>query len=252
MQQTLANFASSGVFHLLLINARILPIIMFTTGFGENYVSSRSKISLSIFISLLILSRVSLDIKYQTSSSIFLIVTEIIIGVTLSVVIKIIVSAAHIAGNIISNHTGLASAQMFDPALGASNTIESRLIMLIVTTLIMITNIHHILIAALFESYNYYPIGFKLSDFEYNKLFADLMNNIFAIGIKLAMPVILIILMLYTVSGVISKIMPNVQIFFIMMPLQIIIGFMILFFSLSVIGSWFIEQIPLLLNKYIF
>lgn len=252
LSEYIKNFTTSWLLTLFLISGRMIPIIMQLPAFGENFISSRVKLMISLFISMIIMPIIFNNNPPKLENITINLVNEVVIGVAIGLVIKAIMSTISMAGHVISHHSGLASAQIFDPLKSEQGSVEGGLLNMLLIMLIIVTNTHHLFISAILESYKYYPIFQPINLEQNSNMFADLLNSLFITAVKISAPYMIVITMFFIACGVISKVMPNIQIFFITLPIQIIISFVILYLTFPFAIWWFIDQIALLLHKYLF
>jgi flagellar biosynthetic protein FliR len=102
------------------------------------------------------------------------------------------------------------------------------------TTLIFMTNLHHLAIGAIAGSYRMLPPSGHLPTSDMAQLVIQLTSSSFALGFQLAAPFLVFGFAVYAGLGVLAKLMPQLQIFFVAVPLNIMCGFLIL---LALIGS---------------
>jgi flagellar biosynthetic protein FliR len=168
---------------------------------------------------------------------------EITIGVALGMTIKIILSSIHVLGMTIAFQSGLASGMIFDPAQGNQGTLFGNFLSLLIIVIILTGDLHYIMIKGITDSYQLMNIGDYSKNYDsITQLIIRTTSDSFNIGIQMAAPFIVTTLILFLVSGILSRLMPQLQIFFLMLPAQIIIGFIIFMASLGAIVSWFIDH----------
>jgi flagellar biosynthetic protein FliR len=218
---------------------------MFVPGIGETFVSPTIRLSFAGILSFLITPVVQHSIPIMPSSaiSLFLLIgSEITIGIALGMTLKIILSAIHTLGMIIAYQSGLASGMIFDPSQGNQGTFFGNFLTLLIVVVILASDAHYIMLAGLAQSFDLINFGtFAEHHDSLSQMIIKTTNDAFNIGIKLSAPFIVSGLVLYLVSGVLSRIMTQLQIFFLMLPAQILMGFVILLASVSGIVLWFVE-----------
>ena len=130
----------------------------------------------------------------------------------------------------ISDSMGLSIAATFNPEMGQSTDV-SKLMAVFATLLLLATDTHHDLIALFVRSYDLVPAGSA----DVNALVRDgvaLVGRIFVIALKLAAPVVVGIVATNLLLGFVYKATPQINIFFISLPLYIGIGFLIFFLAI--------------------
>ncbi len=241
----LVDFSTFAVFSTFLIFCRIGSAVMFLPGIGETFISPMIRL---VFAGLLSVMLVPLYQNYippipESSISLFLIIGgEITIGIIIGMVMRTILSAVHVLGMTISYQSGLSSGMMFDPSQGTQGTLFGNFLTLLVIAIIVSSDLHFLLIKAITNSYTVFSFG---SYYEHHDDFTNLVirttSDAFNIGVQMSAPFIVAGLLLYIVAGVLSRIMPQLQIFFLILPAQILISLIILMATVGAIVLWFVE-----------
>jgi flagellar biosynthetic protein FliR len=228
--------ALSGiVLTYLLVFARVGSMVMLLPAIGEMGVPSRVRLVLALAISFALTPQVQSSypavLPGSTMALVIMVVQEITAGVLVGSMARIIMSSLQVAGYLIATQTGLAYAQTLDPTQGA---VLGNFMTLLGTTLIFLTNLHHMAIGAIAGSYRMLPPGGHLPTGDMAQLVIQLTSSSFALGFQLAAPFLVFGFALYAGLGVLAKLMPQMQIFFVAVPLNIMCGFLIM---LALLGS---------------
>jgi flagellar biosynthetic protein FliR len=138
--------------------------------------------------------------------------------------------------------TGLANAQMFNPALSSQGSIFGSFLSILGAVILFSLNMHHLLIASLVESYDMFPVGTIPDTGGMAQIVTYATTAAFAIGIKMAAPFFVLTLVLYVGMGILSRLMPQLQVFMVALPLQILLSFILVVFVLAaVMGYWSVQ-----------
>lgn len=180
---------------------------------------------------------ISLSIKdYDLLFFALFMMKEMLIGFSLGVVVTIFVSIFLYAAEIISFFMGFTIVNVFNPAFGQTSAL-SLLFLLLFYLLFFISGSYQMVIALLFKSFELVPVvkfSFNESVFEFVILkFGD----IFKIGFQIAFPFALVLTVFNVVLALINRLIPQINVFFVGLPAQILIGFVVLVFSSSLIIS---------------
>ncbi len=233
---------ATEAFAYMLVFTRIGSMMIMLPGLGERMVPTRIRLVLALGISFLIYMLVG-DILPAMPTSPFalagLLIGEAAVGLMIGTIARMLLSALHVAGSVLAVHTGLAAAQQFDPTQGSQGALMAGFLTLMGITLIMVTDLHHLLIGAMDASYRLFPPGGSLPVQDMAETAINVVNRSFAIGLQLAAPFMVYGLVFYIGIGIIARLMPTLQIFFIAMPLNIMAGFAIMFLVLSAMMAWF-------------
>lgn len=228
-----------------LIFARIGAILMTLPGIGETYVPPRIRLSLALVISLVLWPVVGgalPGLPETVGGMAGWIIREVLTGLAIGVMLRIMLSALAVAGEIVSLQTTLSFAQTANPMQAQPGTTIAAFLTLFGVTLIFATNTHHLFIAGLVGSYQAIaPLGpLPMADFA--ALAVRTVGGSFLLGVQLAAPVLVFSLIFNLASGLVGRVMPQFQIFFAAAPLSVILGLSVFTLSLGVIGTVFIDR----------
>ena len=223
----LAQLITEESFGYLLVSTRMAAMVMLFPALGDKTVPIKIRVSFAMVVSVIVYMSVKSilpTIPDNTWSLMLLLLRELLVGVMIGTVTRFIMSAAHVAGTIISMNTGLAAAQSFDPSQGGQSAIVSSMFNMFAVIMIFVTNTHHLLILALAQSYTNFPIGESIPFSDFAGIALHYVATSFELGVQLASPFILYSLIFNVSLGLIAKLNPQFQVFFISMPLNIYMG----------------------------
>ena len=231
--------ALSGiVLTYLLVFSRVGAMVMLLPAIGEMGVPARVRLMLALAIAVALTPQVQSNypgvVPQSTASLVIMIAQEVTAGVLVGAMARIIVSSLTVAGYLIATQTGLAYAQTIDPTQNTQGAVVGNFMSLLGTTLIFATNLHHLAIGAIAGSYRLLPPGGHLPTGDMAQLVIELTSSSFALGFQLAAPFLVFGFAMYAGLGVLARLMPQLQIFFVAVPLNIMCGFLIM---LALIGS---------------
>ncbi|MCF6216555.1 MAG: flagellar type III secretion system protein FliR [Emcibacter sp.] len=229
-------------------------MFMLLPALGETAIPMRVRLVMALAVTFLIYTLVSASLPGIPASPLMLsllIIIEIFIGIMIGTAIRLLLSALHTAGTIIAMQTGLAMAMAFDPAQGAQSALMSTFLTLMAVVLIFTTNMHYMMIAAMLDSYSLFPVGAEINTSDFAEIVIRTVANSFLIGIQIASPFIVYGLIFNVGLGIVARLMPQLQVFFIAMPLNILIGFMILAIVLPAGMMWFLQNMESSLGAFL-
>lgn len=242
------------LFSYLLIFCRLGAAIMLLPGLSEGYITPRARLFFALGLSLIIIP-LMLDkmppLPESVSLFFMLVAKEIIIGAFIGTVMKTIFSTLHTAGIIIASQSGLASAMFFDPSQGEQGASMGLFLTLSGIMVIFASNLHHLFIQGLVDSYALFPPSSPLPIDGFSDLTAKTLSNSFSMAARISSPIIVIGLVTYIGGGIMGRLMPQMQVFFIITPLQILLGFFILMLIISTGLSWFISSYSDLIRNFL-
>lgn len=232
----LDKFLITEIFAFLMVFARLGACIMFMPGIGESYVTPRARLIFALTVSLVITpiaQPLIPPIPGAPLAVMVLLFAEISVGLFLGLLARIMVSAMHTAGMIIAMQSGLAAAQMFDMSQGTQGSPFGSFLTLSAMLIMFSLNLHHVILIGVADSYTLFVPGHYPPVGDFMRLAADILSHAFLIAFIFAAPHIVVGLLTYLASGVMGRLMPQMQVFFVIMPAQILISFIILAITLS-------------------
>ncbi|WP_300543107.1 flagellar biosynthetic protein FliR [Maricaulis sp.] len=233
------------VFAAGLVFARIGSILMLMPGFGEPSIPVRIRLAFALLVCLIVgpaIAPVLPPMPAQPLAMTALVMGEVVVGLMIGAVARIFMSAAAVAGQVIGMQTSLAMAQSFDPSQGQQGALIATFLNLTFLVLLFATNIHHLLLQMMVNSYSVFDAGRMPSLADGAQWALEAFIDAFRIGVQLAAPLIVFGLTFYLALGVLSRLMPQAQIFFIAMPSNIMVGLFILTIALGAMAAVWLER----------
>jgi flagellar biosynthetic protein FliR len=132
------------------------------------------------------------------------------------------------AGQLIANQVGLSSASIFNPQIAAAGSLPGSLLSMVAVLLLFVTDLHHMMLRALIGSYDLFPPGAVLPIGDMSQAVLGAVAGSFKLGVQLSAPFIMVVLLLMVGLGLVARLMPQIQVFFIAQPLQLSLGLLIL------------------------
>lgn len=234
--ETLETFLVSGVFAFMLIFVRIGTALTIMPGIGDSFVPQKVRLFMALGMALVLSPLIQPYVPNPVPAIpvlFSLILMEFIVGLFIGTVARILMTALDVAGMLISMTSGLANAQVFNPALASQGSITGALLSMTGVVLLFVTNLHHMLIYGLVESYQMFPVGEVPDSGSMAEMMSRAVSAAFMIGFQIAMPFVVVALLLYIGMGVLSRLMPQIQVFMLTLPLQILLSMITLFFVVS-------------------
>ncbi len=232
------------VFGLLLVFVRLGAALMLLPGIGEPYVTPRSRLMLALLISLIAFPIAAPDLPALPDSlprMFLLILGELVVGLFLGTVTRLLMSALVTAGMMIAFSTSMANALVMDPSAAQQGSIAGSFLTLIALLLIFALDIHHLLLMAVVDSYMLFPPGQPLPIGDFSDVVARVVGKAFVLAFQIAAPFIVVAGVFYLGLGLLARLMPQMQIFFVAIPLQIALGLLVMALALPVMLRVFLQ-----------
>ena len=255
MLAALTQMLPADVTTMTLVFARVGAMVMTLPALGEATVPAQARLMLALGLTIVMAPVVgNLYPPVLTLSPMLLVgivISEVIIGLAIGLMIRMTLAAVHVAGHLIATQTGLAFSQTFDASQGSQSALLSMFLSMLAVVLIFASELHHQLIIGIEHSFELFPPGKLPPTADFMKLAIEIVSGLFVTGMQMAAPFLVFGLILYGASGVVSRMMPQLQIFFISMPISILGGFVILGLSLSTMMLWFLDDFGARLQPFV-
>jgi flagellar biosynthetic protein FliR len=228
----------------MLVFARIGAMVMLLPGLGETNIPVRIKLAIAVLLTLIILPlhRTAYQIDMQSMTAlIVLMLREIVIGIVLGATARVTLSALQVAGAVIAQQMGLGFVTAVDPTQGQQGILIGNFLTLLGVTLLFATDTHHLVIAALNDSYNIFSPAETMASGDIASLATRAFAAAFKIGLQLSAPFLVFGLVFNIGLGVLARLMPQMQVYFVGVPLSIFAGFLVLALVIAAMMGTFLD-----------
>ena len=168
-----------------------------------------------------------------------LLLGETIIGLFFGTIARLFMSALTTAGMMVAYMSSLANALVNDPSAAQQGSVVGSFLGVVALLVIFSLDLHHLFLGAVVGSYELFVPGQALPVGDFSQMVSQVVGKTFLLAFQIAAPFIAVGIIFYLGVGLLSRLMPQVQIFFVAMPLQIGAGLLILLLSLTVMMRWF-------------
>jgi len=240
----LNDILTLDIYRFFLVFTRIGAAMMIFPGFGSQMVSARVRLILALAISLVLLPVVGTlypALPRHVGGLVLLIMGEALVGVFLGMVTQVVMSAMNVAGTFIGFQIGLTNAFSYDAVAQQQSTTLTAFLANVAMLALFATDMHHLMLHALADSYATFVPGQPLPLDDFSETLARLLSVSFGFGIKLAAPLLAFGLIFYTGLGLLARLAPQIQIFFVALPLQVFAGLWMLMVALPVMIMVFLR-----------
>jgi len=215
----------------LIIFARVGAVLMLLPVFSEDSIPPRVRLMMAFGMAAGLwglLSPFTLPVAQNDASLPGVIICELLVGLGLGAIVRIMFLAAAMAGSIISLQIGLSSAIVFDPAQGGQAPLLSRFVSVGAAVVCMALAVHHLWIASIVQSYQQFPVGALPPAPDFAALALSVTTRSMALGLSLAAPLIVYGIVFNVGLGLSARLAPAIQVFFIAQPLNLLLGLALL------------------------
>jgi len=224
------------VWTVALVFARVGAIVMLLPGIGEPSVPGRIRLSFALILAILLAPQLA-DLTPAPAASAwgmaFQMTSETLIGIFVGGAARLLLSALSTAGQIIGLEIGLSFAQTADPTASQSGQITAVFLSLLGVALIFATGLDRMFISGIVGTYDLIALGSPAPVGDAAQLALETTATSFRVGFQVATPVVAAGMIFRVGLGVLSRLIPQIQVFFIVLPLQIMGGLVVVALGLS-------------------
>ena len=250
----LEQFLPIQVFAFLLVFSRLAGTLMLLPGLGEAYVPPRVRLLFALLLSIIVAPLVSAILPPEPGNIFLLfklILAEIVIGIYIGIVARMLLLTLDSVGRFIALTIGMSNAEVFNPSISTQASLPGLLLTTMGVLIIFSTNMHHVLIMAISESYTMFPAGVFLPTGDMAFVLARVLADSFSLALQISAPFIVLSLAFFMGLGMLARLMPQLQIFFISLPVQLAGGLFVFSAVLSGLFTVFIEYYAEHVNQFL-
>jgi flagellar biosynthesis protein FliR len=226
----------------LILFARLGAVLMLLPVFGEDSVPGRLRLLLALGMTAGLWGLLRPVVAGHAAADAELagvLIVELLIGLAIGTLVKLMFQAIIMAGSIISLQVGLSSALVFDPALGGQTPLLAKLVALAAVLFCMGMGLHHLWIAAMIESYTLFPVGAVPDTGDFARLAVETAGRGLGLAVSIAGPFLVYGIVFNVALGFSARLAPAIQIFFIAQPLNLLLGVALLAVTVGAILTGF-------------
>ena len=205
---------------------RVLALFGSMPVFAQRGVPMRVRVALSFLIAFCAQATLPTMpvIPLDSAPAVLAIAQQILIGASLGFAVRIVFSAVEFAGELVGLQMGLNFAGFFNPMTGGEATATSRFLGVAVSWLFIVIGGHLMLIAAVVQSFQAFPVGPE--PFAFLRAVQPQVwgAEVFRLGLWIALPMIAMLLFVNLVLGIISRVAQQMNIFAIGFPITVSVG----------------------------
>ncbi|NLM20973.1 MAG: flagellar biosynthetic protein FliR [Peptococcaceae bacterium] len=223
----------------LLIFSRWAGMVMIAPVFGARGVPGMVKLGLAMSMTVVVyplLATSSPVIPQDFFPYVGLFIKEILVGLVMGFIINLISVVMQGAGRMLDFQLGFIMANTIDPIHGMQSPMTGNFLMVLTTMILLATNAHHFIIAALVKSYEYLPLN-PLTVPNSVPFFIDITSKVIALSVQIALPVYGAVVLADIGVGLLSKIVPQLNMFSVIFPVKIIFGLTLFLFMIPFFGD---------------
>lgn len=232
----LSRLLTADLATLLLVFCRIGSAIMVMPGFGDAFVAARVRLLIALTLTLVVAPTVAGTIPELPDAlpgAVIVIVGEIAVGLMIGIAARVSVAALQTAGSIVAFQASLSNAFTQDAVSAQQGEVVSVFLSTVGVLLVFATDLHHAMLSALVDSYSVFVPGATPPIGDAVDTITRLVAESFRLAVQIAAPFIVVGIVLFIGLGLIARLMPQVQIFFLATPVQVVLGVILMGLTLS-------------------
>jgi flagellar biosynthesis protein FliR len=238
------NWLPGTAFLFLLIFARVGSILMLIPALGEAQIPSRMRLSFALALTLVLYPIVTPGLPALPENlwgMVALVLHEIAIGLIIGAIARLAVSGTQVAGQVIASASGLSVAVAADPVNGGvQGALIGAFLSMLGIALIFATDLHHVAISAIHDSYMIFKVTDPLMFGDVAQTIVESVAGAFVVGVQMSAPFIVFSLVFNLGMGILSRLMPQLQVFFLAMPATVGIGLVLMALLLSMMTGLYL------------
>jgi flagellar biosynthetic protein FliR len=218
----------------LLVLARLAGLVVAAPVFGHLLVPVRVRAGLAIVLAAALAPAVgratpAFDSLWALAGAV---VVESALGTLLGLVAQLLFAGVQLGGQIAGIQMGFGMVNLIDPQAHAQITVVAEWQQLIALLVFLVLDVHHLLIAAVLESFRIAPPGGVVLAGAGLEATVRLAGGLFVLGVRIAAPVMIALLLSNAALGLLARTVPQLNVFVVGFPLNVGVGLVMLGASL--------------------
>ncbi|SDY71559.1 flagellar biosynthetic protein FliR [Evansella caseinilytica] len=220
----------------LLILVRLSAFIVTLPFFSYRTIPAFIRIGLSVFLAWIMFFTGDWPVLSLDYSYFLLIFKEALVGLTVGLIAMVLMYAVQVAGGFIDFKMGFMIANVIDPQTGTQSPLTGGYLYTFALLFLLATDAHHLLLDGVFYSYQFVPMDQLYLPFGNESVLEFVISSfttMFVIAFQMSMPIVGSLFLVDVALGMVSRTVPQVNVFVVGLPLKIIAGFIILFLAMA-------------------
>ncbi len=221
---------------MLLIATRLAGLFLYSPVMGFNQLPVRVRVSFVLILALVFGLGLPNAVPHILSlpQLVFAALREFLVGALIGLGVFVVFAATTFAGQMLDAQIGLNVAVLFDYNTQAQNPLLGTIFGMLAGAMFLALDAHHLLLRVMAQTFELFPLGGGFSVAP--ALLAQQLGAVFLFGLALASPVALGVFLLDVTTAFVSRSMPQLNIYFVALPLKIFWGLLLLTVTLTHAG----------------
>lgn len=239
------DYMNAQITGYFIVFCRLGAMLMLMPAVGDENIPPQVRLIFGLLLTLIIYPTVLMILPAMPTTLpgvAALIISETLVGLMIGAAARILFSSIQLTGTIISVQSGLSAAMVFDPTQGAQTVLLGRFVAMLAVVLLFVTEMHHLLLGGMARSYALFKPGDAFMAGDFAALVVRLLSQSFEIGLQLAAPFLVYGLIFNVGLGLLARLTPQIQVFFIAQPLGILLSMGLLLATLGLMMTMFLSR----------
>lgn len=237
--------APAEIYHCGLIFMRIGMMVMLMPAIGDQAVPAMARLAFALLLSLCLgpIAAPYLPALPSTLGAMAgQVIKELLVGAMIGLLLQILLLALAVCGETVAIQTTLAFSQTANPSEAQPGSSLTSFLSVMAMALIFATDLDHMFLAAMARSYTLFQPARDLPLMDAATLAVRTFGQAFALGLQLAAPVVVFSVVFNVAIGLVGRMMPQFQVFFVATPLHVLFGLSVFVLSLGAIGLVWLDR----------
>lgn len=218
-----------------LIVMRVAGIIFTAPFFGSTIIDSRVKMFFSFILGIFVAGIIE-PLSFKNVGVVMLIlmiIKEILIGIAIGFLGRILFTGVQLGGQIIGFQMGFGVVNVIDPQSNTQISIIAQFQNIVMILIFLGIGGHRLIIEGIFNSFKIVPLGGFVFPYESYYYLVKIFSEVFVISLKIVAPVFVTLMVTHVVMGIIARLVPQMNILIVGFPIQIAAGLIVIIFSMT-------------------
>jgi len=241
----LTGLAGSSLIGFLLVLSRVGGLFVLAPGFSSRMIPARVKFAMAVAISLALtpLAMHGHPVGQDAGDLAMLIVKELMVGLAFALPLAIVAAGVQAGATLLGTIIGLSFAATIDPINNSQSAVLAQLYSLFAVMVFLLTGGDTVMLEGLAASYRVVPIDSFPDMTELAAQIVPLAGQVFVIGLEIAAPVVIALIVTDAAFGLIARAVPQMNVFFVGLPAKILLGFAVIGASLPFVAARISDQL---------
>jgi flagellar biosynthetic protein FliR len=245
MNEVLAQLDRNTIVGFILVLARVSPLFLLAPPFNSSMVPARARLIIACGISIGIapLALHGLAIPSDAMKIAGLALKEILVGLGFAFSIACLFAAVDAAGSMIDTQIGMNFGSLINPVDATQSGSISQLYSMVGILVFIAIDGQAWVIRGLSRTYELVPMLSTPSISKLTQAATSAFEGIFSSALEVAGPVLLALILTDVAFGVVSRVVPQLNIFAVGFPMKMIVGLLVVAAALPFMSGWFVDQL---------